>query len=447
MKSPMIIRVVTNVVLMISDMDVLFSILFAKEVSERSDFWRWGWVVQAVGMATYCLGAFVYGPRQKFAVMKMVLDLMAKHPEEFKTDKGMVTSASKLSPNAGRNQPETFASLEKNNDRDSLNAFKNGMGEWGLIHVWNYLDAKNAKNTTEIKHGTPFLRLARFGFMAEPTPKDLGSILNANAMYTFSTGIFQLMLGVLLVIIDGSFRLQMMLPLGVAGTSFVLSVFNVALDFSGILTAIEGERRMTERILQQSDGKLTANKKKAEQTRERELDALEKCYENKKGPADRSEWDKKKEETRFRYESELQAIDEDNMNLLEIELQNYRNRIHRIKQVVTGKRVDTKTKRASPNQEFEDAVAPLEDVKERILKRWQERMTALNENLDDMSADEFTRQMEEITKEKDDKLKGIAKQIDDLKEKYRGNAEVPSRVGDIEEGAGDGAGDGTKREL
>merc|ERR1719336_427011 len=130
MKSPMIIRVVTNVVLMISDMDVLFSILFAKEVSERSDFWRWGWIVQAVGMATYCLGVFVYGPRQKFAVMKMVLDLMAKYPAEFKTDKGTVTSASKLSPDAGRNQPQTFAPLEKNNDRDSLNAFKNGMGEW-----------------------------------------------------------------------------------------------------------------------------------------------------------------------------------------------------------------------------------------------------------------------------------------------------------------------------
>merc|ERR1719336_1917591 len=156
----------------------------------------------------------------------MVLDLMAKYPAEFKTDKGvMVNGASKLSPNAGRNQTETFASLEKKNDRDSLNAFKNGMGEWGLLHVWNYLDAKNAKNTTEIKHGTPFLRLARFGFMAEPTPKDLGSILNANAMYTFSTGIFQLMLGVLLVVMAGSWRLQMLLPLGVSGTSFVLSVF------------------------------------------------------------------------------------------------------------------------------------------------------------------------------------------------------------------------------
>merc|ERR1712156_121578 len=146
--------------------------------------------------------------------------------------------------------------------------------------------------------------------------------------------------------------------MGVSGTSFVLSVFNVVLDFSGILTAIEGERRMTERILQQSDGKLTASKKKAEETRERELDALEKEYENKKGPADRSEWEKKKQETSFRYESELQAIDEENVNILEIELQNYRRRIHRIKQVVTGKRVDTKTKRASPNREFEEAVAP-----------------------------------------------------------------------------------------
>jgi len=439
MKSPMIIRAVTNIVLMISDMDILFSVLFAKEVAERSDFWRWGWIVQLVGVLTYFLGVCVFGPRQKFAVIKMVLDLMAKHPDEFKTEKGDVTAASKLSPTKKNGQNgETFGSLQKSLNTDDFNAFKNGMGEWGLIAIWNYCDAKNAKNTTEVKHGTPFLRLARFGFMAEPTPKDLGSILNANAMYTFSTGIFQLILGTLLLVMDGAWRLQMLLPLGISGVSFVLSVFNVVLDFSGILTAIEGERRITERILQQSEGKLNAAKKKAEATRDSELANLEKYYENKRGPADRSEWDKKKEETRFRYESELQDIDEDNVNLLEIELQNYRNRIVRIKQVVTGKRnIKKNTDRLSPNQEFANAKAPLEAVRDRITKRWQEQIDKLNSEVDDMDADDFTRKMEQFTKEKEDKLKAITKQMDDLKGQYRGDGR------DIEQGSGDG----TKREL
>jgi len=76
----------------------------------------------------------------------------------------------------------------------------------------NFCEIKNAKNCTELQHSVPFLRLARFGFVAEPTPRDLGCILNASALYTFCTGIFQLVYGTIIMAVQGEVTLEVMLP-------------------------------------------------------------------------------------------------------------------------------------------------------------------------------------------------------------------------------------------
>jgi hypothetical protein len=83
---------------------------------------------------------------------------------------------------------------------------------WKLTHMWTYAEKKIALNVCEVKHGIPFLRLARFGFVASPTPKDLAGILNANALYSVATGIFQVFGGVFLIFSVGNADLMVLLP-------------------------------------------------------------------------------------------------------------------------------------------------------------------------------------------------------------------------------------------
>jgi len=82
-RSPAMIRGVTNLVLMISDLDIIFSILFAVEVVGLDGIWKLGVIVHAAGVLTYLVGALYFGPKQKFQVINMVKDMMNKGPNQF----------------------------------------------------------------------------------------------------------------------------------------------------------------------------------------------------------------------------------------------------------------------------------------------------------------------------------------------------------------------------
>merc|ERR1719330_2207413 len=136
----------------------------------------------------------------------------------------------------------TFGQL--NPDAEGLKRFQVGLSSWGLAHMWNSAEIKNAFNCVEMEHSMPFYRLARFGFVAVPTPKDLGSILNANALYTFCSGVFQLAIGTLVLNLTGQWDLGFLMPLAVSSVSMMLTLANIFLDFSAILVQLEGEQRL-----------------------------------------------------------------------------------------------------------------------------------------------------------------------------------------------------------
>merc|ERR1712217_445313 len=115
-------------------------------------------------------------------------------------------------PNDRSSNAPTFNSLKSN--QKGVLEFESGMAAYKLQFVWDAVVAKNAWNCAELKHGLPFFRLARFGFMAQPTAKDLAGILNTNAMYSFCTGVTQLVLGAIYFWTYG-FSFYTVLPLSI----------------------------------------------------------------------------------------------------------------------------------------------------------------------------------------------------------------------------------------
>merc|ERR1712050_148262 len=161
-----------------------------------------------------------------------------------------------------------------------MDGFQQRLSNWGLIHLWTAAEAKNAKNCCERKHGVPFYRLARLGFMADPTPKDLGGILNCNALYSFTTGIIQLLFGSILMYEQG-FMFQIIVPLSISGTSLALSVLNIYYNFSAVCMQIEGETRLADRILQRAAGQLEDGKRKLTEERDQQLAEIENRFGGK----------------------------------------------------------------------------------------------------------------------------------------------------------------------
>lgn len=427
-RSPAMIRGVTNLVLMISDLDIIFSILFAVQVFGLDGIWKLGLIVHAAGVLTYLVGALYFGPKQKFQVINMVKDMMNKCPNQFTSRTGSAVQTtvkvdSRLAPNASR-PGRTFGELTM--DDQGLDQFKRGMAAWDLIHIWNFCEIKNAKNCTELQHSMPFLRLARFGFVAEPTPKDLGCILNANALYTFCTGIFQLVYGTIIMAVQGKVTLEVMLPLCISGVSFLLSLANVAMDFSGMLTAIEGERCLKEQVLQDSENERVAQKRHAEQTRDSELVLLESQFRGRLGAADIAEKSSRKEEVMNSYKMNVADNERHNLSLLEMELVNYRSRLDCIKAVERGRSAQLQNvQRASSMQEYENSMAPLRAVKERINQVARDKLNALDPDV--LSGDDYRRQAEDIQRERMTKLGVIDEQLKTERLRFtEGQSRVPA---------------------
>jgi len=420
------IRVVTNVVLMISDLDILFSILFAYQVSQLTGIFQWGWLVHVVGLITYFAGVLYFAPMAKFKVVAMLKDMMSKHPEEFQSPQakkvgGEQTGTVKISSHVvpGDSPPAgtpTFSDLK--NEPEHFEVARNAMGAYNLIHTWNYCEAKNAKNTCERKHGVPFFRLARFGFVAEPSPKDLGSILNANALYTFCTGTFQLVYGLILMFALNQFQIEVMLPLAISGVSMLLTVANVVMDFPGVLALIDGERRVKEQVLQSSESARVKAKKQAEAEREKANKTIDEKYPTM-GAADLVDKSKAKADAMTQYQLVIQEIERDNLNLLSMELGNYRTRVKRLQQVDRGRSVFKPSENGgNAVDEYNNRRKPLEAQAKRIEDDAIKKTNELDAVA--LSVEEFEKRLKDINEEKTLKLKAIQNMLDDLEMTSRG---------------------------
>lgn len=454
-KDPIAVRIVTNVVLMISDADVIFSWLFIANLFQVGDddplYFYFSFVV-IVGVLTYALGCLYLAPRQKTKIAKNVMGFISAHPTECVTkdyyasgpnsfkriEPGGVAPTGKevtitramfvyppdaLAPGS-RNPKIGDLDLNEPNNRETL---RQGLAQWGLGAIWDAQEQRNAWNCAEMKHGIPFFRLARFGFMSQPTPKDLGSILNMNALYSFATGILQLTFGCVLLArtyssddMDMSGRLMIIIPLGISGASLILSVFNVVFDFAGKLSETECEKRMSDTILQKSDLDLKDAKKKRERDHRIKIQEVEEKY---KKQIDDLQGQHENEAIKFslvkdteiqrltqQYAMDLRALDERNLTILEIELNGYRHKKHRVKQILMGNEVPI------DNQAKVDALQNAIGIKEahqkienKITAWYKDRLDELAEEVDVLSVEKYKEKAEKLKSDYEARLK-VAKE-------------------------------------
>jgi hypothetical protein len=337
-RSNVMIRLITNFVMMISDADVVFSPVFMHQLLSHGEKYTYFFLVICVGNLTYAAGAGYFAPNQKYKTMKLVKDLMISSPEEFVVPRTVTSSRpykvqtqSPVDPSSTRGL--TFGAVEMT--PEGFESFKAGIVAYNLAHIWNACEIKNARNCFERKHGIPFFRLARIGFMSEPSPKDLSGILNANALYTFSTGLLQIAFGATMGYEFG-LTFETVLPLSISSFSLLLSFANVTLDFAGILTEIEAERRLKDTILQASAGTLKRDKDVARATQEEEKTQIEQEFHGKNDASSLASKVARLKEVSDNYELRLHHIDTSNLNQLSTELRNYRVRVERIRRIVSG---------------------------------------------------------------------------------------------------------------
>lgn len=419
-------RLATNLVLLISDTDVVFSTLFMEHLYISGGIFAYFLAVMAVGWITYAAAVLYFGPRNKFRVIKAVQQMMTNSPEEFKSDitkpptvVGLTTAVSPPGPRGQQPERRTFGSLEK--DENGIINFKAGLSNWGLVHLWSYAEIKNARNVCESKHGIPFLRLARFGFLSSPTPKDLGGILNANAAYTFSTGIFQMLIGVVLLAKEGDFRLYVVLPLSISFCSLLLTAANIGLDFAGILNEVEAENRLKDTIQDRNAARMTSQKKGLKQEHDARMNALEEKYKHQRDPIAQKEKQDERAAEFNSYMMDVANIDEEAAEELRSEIYSYQRRLQMTKDAASGIVKPDRVEFRNGLQEFESRLAPLQSQLEKIDDDRRRKIEVVDPTLD---FEEYERQVNAIESEHGKKRKIIEDKIEELKKAFRGGAGV-----------------------
>jgi hypothetical protein len=381
--------------------------------------------VMAVGWITYAASVLYFGPRNKFRVIKAVQQMMTNSPEEFKSDitepPTVVGLTTAVRPTYRGQQPErrTFGDLEL--DENGIMAFRAGLSNWGLVHLWSYAEIKTARNVCESKHGIPFLRLARFGFLSSPTPKDLGGILNANAAYTFSTGIFQMLIGVVLLGAEGDFRLHVVLPLSISFCSLLLTAANIGLDFAGILNEVEAENRLKDTIKDRNDARMASQKKRLKQASDARMNALEVEYQHQRGPVAQKEKQERRAAEFNSYMMDVANIDEESAEELRGEIYSYQRRLQMTKDAASGILKHDRVDFRNGLQEFESRVAPLQSQLEKIDDDRQRKIEKVDHTL---HSDEYEREVNAIDSEHGKKRQIIEIKIEDIKMSFRGGAGV-----------------------
>jgi len=128
--------------------------------------------------------------------------------------------------------------------------FRTFMVQNGLGDKYYQARSEFVRNVVKWKHSIPFLRLARFGWMADIPAGDFACILNSNALYSFTVGFAQLGCSAYYVVSlwngedDPAIIFSSM---GISILSWVLSILNIAIRFPKVLNDLE-ERRAHDEI-------------------------------------------------------------------------------------------------------------------------------------------------------------------------------------------------------
>jgi hypothetical protein len=423
-KNPVTIRVATNAVLMISDLDVVFSFLFMSELWKLGGIYRYFLFVVIVGMISYLVGVTYFGPQQKYKTMDLVLKMMDTHPNQFKPRHGP-----RLTPMSRSNKDNQYSKQFKDleSTKDGMVAFKSGLTQQDLQHLWVYVESKNARNCCEWSHGIPFLRLSAYGFFSEPSPNDLGSILNANALYTFTTGIPQIAVGVMMLS-EGEPSMNSLLPLFVSTFSLVLSLINIFMDFAAVLNELNEERRIKESIQTESEAEQTVKREELNEKTRKRLEQEERRHNAEVaiieqdvtlgGAAKRERLGRAK----LLRNDNVAQINRDNLlqlndindviiDKLQQEIMAFRRKLQAVKQIMEGKDLYRDVKQ--PKGAMEKVLQRRESLQNQIDKidaQFQKKLAELD--IEQNDADTIQAEMQKLTSERDSKVKLFEAQIE-----------------------------------
>jgi len=397
------VRAVTLSVLLVSDLDVIFSVMFLTTLHqsddmENSQFFFW---VVVVGLVTYSCGIAFVVPKQKFKVVTLLQEQMRNSPNEFRLPDGdLVTLASRVMPK-DRINTMTFDQLQ--GDAEGVSQCATGLANYGLTHIWNACVIKNAKNECEWCHGIPFYRTASFGFLAEPTPRQLGGILNANALYSLCCGALQLAFGTV-IMIQGNTSSLVLIPFCISAFSLVLSIFNVAFDFSALLAQIDCEQRMSDKIQRESEKELLKAKEELRADFEAQVRDIKRQMSSM-GSAGFVEGQKKENEAMTMFQLKMKDLDDRNVETLRNELIQYRRRVESIRAAMTGKQVSVDAENGGGAiDEYRESAAVLEQQKQEINKMASDAMAAVMKDMVSMSPEAYAEKVDQIQKDRKKRL-------------------------------------------
>jgi len=367
--------------------------------------WKYGAIIYVIGLLQYLLATLVFSRQQKYRLVTMVLDLMNEQPEIFQKEDGEVITLEHLVNT--REKDLKFGQLtSRSEDYDKL---RNGMAHWGLIHLWVYLEAKHARTTTEWIHGMPLLRVAKFGYATQPTPKELAGVLSANTLFTCCIGIWQLAYGAIIIFHLGKLKVELLVPLIVSAFSLLLTVMNLATDCASQLWAIERELHFEEKILRTCEMDYLIQRQRTEQVLYEDLTKID------KSPVENSAklFEKKlhKVDVMDQYEHIIQAIEEQHTSLLEIECDAHRHRLTNIR----GKKSMNSTDTGSLQNEMDLCKKAL-GVLWSMKKKLEQEVVDKFEELDvcELTHEQLKTRMDEIYAEKLVKVKAIDEQIEKI---------------------------------
>lgn len=435
-------RMVANLVLTVSDLDVFFSILFMEELH---DCWQYGqafvflFFFIVLGWFTYFWGVCYFGPKQRLRCMFLVKERMHSHPEEFRSTTVKEYKGSFIlrdhrnfnSPdakqvrvnhtflarpewyNTSRNatyadEVDEIRSFDEYNQlsEEHVKEFRLGMEMWGLLHVWQAVSISNARNCVDWYQGVPVVRLARYGFMAQPSPHDLAGLLNANAAYGFCVGITELFASIFMVSKYGAKTLRV-IPLVLSAVSFTLCMANVIGDFPALLEEVQAEFDAHEKIkLENKVHRLNKladiESKRRQQDQQIDAEYALKAKSNSDNPgilADKHQvaYDQARRKMSHSYEKALQAVDNEEIRLLEIQISGWRRKLQAEKDLLSGKTV---VHNASANG---GAVAWTR-LTEKIEEWYKNEMEKLEDNVGDPG---FAKSVKALEKERQKKMDAI----------------------------------------
>jgi len=418
---PVTIRLITNIVLMISDIDVFFSIMFLVQLYRKGGTFIVFMLFCIGGMLVYMAGVVIFAPRQKYKTPKNVIEMMENQPDQFVWEGKRISPNSPLDPKQPKSatnrtfeqcsQFTTFDEKEKKNI--DCSDFKRGLANYGLLAAWTAAEKRNSRNRAEIKHGVPFLRLAKFGFMATPQPKDLGGILNTNALYSFTNGIPQMLFGIYLFSLEGP-SLELLLPLSIAGVSFLLSLANIFLDFGAKLLVLQGEDDTVADIQSRVDVPAAEKKRSLEKEYQEKINRIDSHYKDKSGAATMEAMSKEKHAAFAHFTNHLQDDDARNMKLIADGIQRFRHKLIELKKAKTGALKKAQKEREEEYAQMQEELAPFEAKIKAVRDQKGKDVTAIAVQDEAQMRVELQR----VTKEAENKIQLLNDAMNEIRKRY-----------------------------